>query len=376
MAKSPIIRVLFDSQIFLLQKHGGISRYFTELYKAFEDHPSLGVVPSTDAKWVLNAYAIKAFESLSPRIIGSRWVALILLLQKLVQKRPKKQDFDIIHFTYYFPGFLKKYQKNLKVVSLFDMIPERTKDVFRLWNPHLAKRAYIEKADGVLSISKATTADMRRIYGSKRTTRTTYLGVGPEFSPGLQRLSSLPLQYFLFVGNRSGYKDCAAAFRAFAIVSRHFSSVFLVLAGGEKFSRSESALAGELNILDKVKHVKIDGKNLPSLYSNALALLYPTRIEGFGLPLVEAMASGTPIIASDTEINQEICGDVATYFPPGDAVAFGALLNSLLSKPGAFASKVSSGVERANVFTWFRCAEQTALVYRELISKQQQGVLQ
>ena len=102
--------------------------------------------------------------------------------------------------------------------------------------------------------------------------------------------------------------------------------------------------------------------------------MYPTRYEGFGLPLVEAMASGVPIVASDTPINNEIAMNCASYFPVGDGDALCKLMNQSVSNPEVFQDKINEGKKRAHEFTWRNCAEKTAAEYRRLVEKQKEIV--
>jgi alpha-1,3-rhamnosyl/mannosyltransferase len=113
----------------------------------------------------------------------------------------------------------------------------------------------------------------------------------------------------------------------------------------------------------------VSDADLPSVYSNAVGLVYPSRYEGFGLPLVEAMASGVPILASRTPINMEICEESATFFPVGEHSQLALEMSNLLLDPLTFEDKIRSGLTRSKNFTWQKCAERTADEYRKLLEK-------
>jgi glycosyltransferase involved in cell wall biosynthesis len=253
------------------------------------------------------------------------------------------------------------------VVTLFDMIPERVPAKNRLWNPHFAKRHYLAQADAIVSISETSTKDMVKEFGIKRKIPTTYLGVSANFAPNLERLEGTPESYLLFVGARSGYKDCGTAVSAFAQISESSPDLHLLFVGGGALTPKEKKLFRALGISNQVAQLAISDSELPRVYSNAIALIYPSTYEGFGLPLVEAMASGVPILASDTEINREIARDVAKYFPPGNFSALATGIRAILADPSGQRTKIEQGILRSSDFSWFECARQTAEVYRTLI---------
>jgi glycosyltransferase involved in cell wall biosynthesis len=368
------IRVMYDEQIFLLQEYGGISRYFTELIKAFEANPDLGVQPVLASDFVLNKYLLTETKSLTVNYIRSKIFAAFLLFLRMALKRKTKEPADIVHHTFYLPGFFGRFRGTLKAVTLFDMIPENTDSQGRFWNPHFAKKGNLANADLVFSISESSTKDMRKEYGFELRVVTTYLGVGSEYSPNLSRLDWQSEKYFLFVGNRAGYKDFDLAIRAFATVTKDYPEVCLQLVGGGKVKSSEKKLAAELGVGGLISHRSVKPDELPNVYANALALVYPSRYEGFGLPLAEAMASGVPIIAADTPINNEIASRSASFFPIGSQSALANLMFQVIINPESFRDKIEEGKKRALDFTWHSCAEQTAAEYRKLVNERKERV--
>ncbi len=363
------IRILYDEQIFLLQEYGGISRYFTELIKAFEANSNLGVKPLLSSREVRNQYILMETKTLNLQKVGNRFISLISLAFQGMFHRRLKVEVDLVHQTFYLPGFFSRFSKTPKALTLFDMIPERAHGGRRFWNPHFVKRLVLPKADLLLSISNSSTQDMLSEYGLDLDVTTTYLGVGPEFQPNLPSLDWSPNKYFLFVGNRTGYKDCELAIRAFASVAGKLSGVSLLLAGGGPLTRKEKKLISNLAVENSVIQVSVNPIDLPRVYSNALGLVYPSRYEGFGLPLVEAMASGLPILAANTRINTEISGNCASYFQVGNLVGLSELMLQVGLNRNNFQNKVNSGLVKAKGFTWERCAELTAAEYRRTIER-------
>jgi glycosyltransferase involved in cell wall biosynthesis len=269
--------------------------------------------------------------------------------------------------TFYLPGYFRRNKNLPKVVTLYDMIPERTNQKGRLWNPHFAKRGFLKKAQAVISISNTSTTDMVSEFGIEKSVTTTYLGVSSNFSPDLPKLEGVPLSYFLYVGARGGYKDANTAIRALAKLTGVHQQTQLVFVGGGRLSSSEKALIDSLGVAGRVTQMTVPDADLPRLYSNAIGLAYTSLYEGFGLPLVEAMASGIAIIASDTAINREIAGTAANYYPAGDAAALADGIVSVLSDPSSQRTKIEEGLAKSVDFSWLECARQTAEVYRAVM---------
>jgi len=364
------IRVMYDEQIFLLQEYGGISRYFTELIKTFHQHPELGIEPVLSSQNVRNHYLLNETNFYHLHQVKSQLGALCHLIGQMLFKRGSPKNVDLVHQTYYLPGFFSRFGAIPKAVTLFDMIPEKTERSKKLWNPHFAKRHVLPKADLVFSISESSTKDMLDEYQVNMSVTTTYLGVGSEYAPNLPTLDWLPAEYLLFVGNRDGYKDCHTAITAFAKVKNECPNVFLLLIGGGELSPGEKKLISDLGVTDSIVQKAVSAGELPNVYSNARGLVYPSRYEGFGLPLLEAMASRIAVLASKTPINFEIAGESASYFPIGEVDLLSELILELISNPRAFQDKINTGEERSRDFTWKKCAELTAIEYRQLIERQ------
>jgi glycosyltransferase involved in cell wall biosynthesis len=363
---------MFDEQIFLLQEYGGISRYFTELIKAFRSNPSLGIDPILSSYALRNNYILNEIDPLALKPVTSSFGAIWHLVLQALFNRRTTNSADLVHLTFYLPSFFERFRQLPKVVTIHDMIPEKMKSPFQLWNPHFVKKSHAVRANLLISVSDSTTSDLKEVYGLTNQIVRTYLGVGPEYRTGLPRREWQPSRYLLFVGNRSGYKDFTVALEAFAKVSHKHPDLFFLLVGGGKINKSESKKISSLNLSSRIIQKNVVSDDLPSVYSNALALVYTTRYEGFGLPLVEAMASGTPVIASRTPINEEIIGECANFFTAGDSSSLSELIDSLNSGYATFQGKIEAGLEKSKEFTWEKCAAETAVAYRKLFETQKE----
>lgn len=338
------------------------------LIQAFRQDPQLGVQPLPGWTYGINAHAEHAGLSrpipLLDRLSAGRLASIGLGGYYLANRRARAtaRTADILHYTYSHPRFLAPGFRGVHVCTIYDMIPEMHPESFPGRDPHVGKRQFVESCDVVVCISESTRRDLVRIYGDPGVPMpVTYLGVDPAFSVGVPPPVDAPARYVLFVGRRDGYKDFATLAGAFAGLAD--DGTVLVAVGGGRFTDAESARLARLGIADRTRHVDADDSTLPAWYAGALAFVFPSRYEGFGLPTLEAMASGTATVLADSSSHPEVGGDVARYFPPGDADSLGQVLAEILGDEQLRAGLARRGVQRAADFTWAATARTTAAAY-------------
>lgn len=123
----------------------------------------------------------------------------------------------------------------------------------------------------------------------------------------------------------------------------------------------------ELGISERVSQVSLPDADMPSAYANARVFVFPSRYEGFGLPVLEAMASGTPAVLCDSSALPEVGGDSAIYFRMGDAEDLATAVLEILSDGSLRDKLIHEGLERARLFSWRSTAQKTADVYRTVV---------
>jgi glycosyltransferase involved in cell wall biosynthesis len=206
------------------------------------------------------------------------------------------------------------------------------------------------------------------------------VGVGGWFSPDpdeqadgyAARLMAVPdgAVPLLHVGSTASRKRVDVLLRCCGALRRQSVDVHLVRVGGP-FSHdqerllSEESLAGHVSVLPTV-----DDRTLAAVYRRAALVLLPSEREGFGLPLVEALRSGTPVVASDLAVLREVGSGAVEFCPPGDVVAWSAVVARLLrersDRPTRWAARRQEGTSRAARFTWTAFASQVAGIYRDV----------
>lgn len=357
------MKVFYDDQVFTWQPRGGVSRYFVELMKAYRSDDAYGIEVATPRLWTKNDHLVDAgMGRRLPQPLGRR--KEIHRIANLVRRAGTRAD--IVHHTYYAGSYLLQHPGRWRVVTVYDMIPERFPQLFARGNPHLAKQKFVAQADLILCISEATRQDLLDIYGVPAApVVVTALGVDPCFRPGVPRPSGLPERYVLFVGDRVGYKDFDVLAIAFAATQD--PAVHLLAVGGGGWSDRERTFLDALGIASRVHQRTLGDRDLAGAYAHALCFVFSSRYEGFGLPTLEAMASGCPTILADASSHPEVGGTAAMYFPAHDHCTLTRLLDEVTGDSDLRSRLTMAGLERARAFSWSRTAHSTAQAYGRLV---------
>ena len=219
-------------------------------------------------------------------------------------------------------------------------------------------------------LQSAFRVDPRRVHA-------VHLGVGAEFRPrsavetatALHSFGLTHGDYLLTVGTIEPRKNLGHVLEAYARLPDRMRDRYpLVIAGAKGWRAAD--LEGKLRTLASRGEIRflgrVSGEDLPSLYAGAAAFVFASLYEGFGLPPLEAMASGVPALVSDRGSLPEIAGDAAVIFNPEEPADTSAKIDALLADSGTRAELIRRGVHRAGVFTWESCARTTLDVYRAI----------
>lgn len=281
---------------------------------------------------------------------------------------------------YFSPYYGNVFAKSPQLFTVYDVIHERFPQYFppqnRAVRQFLAeKRRCLERASMLLAISASTARDIGTYYPHIDPSKIRVVPLGVEehffdYGPG-NPFRGRP--YFLYVGNRSGYKNFARALAAFGEsgLAQQFTLRVVSPVGGT-YSAEEQAIIQRYDLDNAVQMVTdIDEKSLRTLYSQAVALIYPSEYEGFGLPILEAFASGTLVTTSDTSSMPEVGGDVADYFDPYSTASIAESLRRIAYLPmEARHERIEAGIARARNFGWDRYGERIVAIFQRCLTDQ------
>lgn len=174
----------------------------------------------------------------------------------------------------------------------------------------------------------------------------------------------------LHIGHCSARKNVEGVLRAVALLKRKGLAIHLLQVGG-RFTQEQIDLIETLGIGEVVSQLSfVPNENLPKLYAAADVFIFPSLYEGFGIPLIEAMGCGTPIVCSDWSLFHEVCGEAACFADPRSPEALAEASERVLLDLEFSQNLRQRGLERARLFTWERATNQTLEVYRQVLGEQ------
>jgi glycosyltransferase involved in cell wall biosynthesis len=288
----------------------------------------------------------------------------------LFRKLRRQYRILIYHPSYYDVDPMLASLADATVVTFHDMIPEWLAE--KNLSEKSAKLPSIKKnaadlASLILANSEATKGDILSSYPSLKTPPcVTYLASHlPEDQETSHPLPSIAgSRYFLTVGNRGGYKRGDSVIQAFAHLSKSRPDIMLVSFGGEELLPEEEILLREHGLMDRWHHLRGDDALLASCYRHATALVYPSEFEGFGLPVLEAMSMGCPVITTRQKSIPEVGGEAVLYIDPDDIPEISKAMKDLLMTPEKRSELITLGIARSKGFTWQKTALQTLDSYK------------
>jgi glycosyltransferase involved in cell wall biosynthesis len=359
--------ILYDSQIFSLQKYGGISRYHSELISRFKKYPDVNIlIPRMiGPNYYMGRNDIFADLFYRCNFRGKyRFVSLVnsILLKNLILNN----DFDVFHPTYYDPYFLKIIKDKPFVITVHDMIHEKFPELLSKNDVTIKnKKELIIKAHKIIAVSHNTKQDIIDIIGvDSKKIDVIYHGYKLIDNP-IPILLNIPQKFILYVGHRWGYKNFERFAKAFAKLHTKIPDLNLICTGNP-FSRSEERMMVFLGIEGAAKTVAVNDTELAILYKNAKLFVFPSLYEGFGLPILEAMALGCPTALSNSSCFPEIAEDAAEYFDPYDEASIFKAMESVLFSAERQNELICRGIGHVKKFSWEKTAEQTMQVYKNI----------
>ena len=274
---------------------------------------------------------------------------------------------------FYSPYFGNVDTTKAQVFTVYDMIHELYFLQDNIYQPFIEEKRYcMERAELLIAISQSTARDIIACYPqiSPYKIKTIWLGVDDLFFNVKAASDSAQKPYFMYVGARNSYKNFQRAVQAFgqAGLAKDFDLRVISPDKTSCFNQEEITLLRRFNLEASVDlRLGISEDELRESYAGATALIYPSEYEGFGLPVLEAMAAGTMVVASNAASIPEIAGDIALYFNPLSVDSITETLRSAALLPTAERhARVARGIIHARQFTWARCQQQTIAAISQL----------
>lgn len=354
--------------MFLKQKYGGITKYFCELMNNLPKGNSSDLSVLFADNQYLKDYNFNKINLALPanefRGKGRLKTAFYNINRSYSSFKITLNKYDVFHPTYYDPYFIDKIKKPF-VVTVHDLIEFKFREQYKEDSLMPQMRQIISNANRIISISENTKKDLINILNiSEDKIDVIYHGYN---SPEREQIENQLGRYILFVGVRRGYKNFSRLIEAFSELSQQDKDLRLICAG-QPFSKEELEELASLGIQDNILLIGATEKKLNELYANALAFVYPTRYEGFGMPILEAFANNCPICISNTSSLPEVAGNAAEYFDPEERNSIlKAISNVLYNKDRAKELK-DAGKERLKYFSWSKCAAATVETYQKALS--------
>ena len=366
------MNILYDHQIFYRQLYGGVSRYFYEIANRIakgKEHKVEIFAPLYVNKYFQNEALIHPRGIKIPSLPRTgRVVETVNASVSWLSMKPR-QDVAICHETYYSmhdccPRSAKR------VITVYDMIHEKfTESFLERDNTREIKAHAVRRADHVICISENTRRDLIELLGvPEEKTSVVYLGYSLATKKTADESTVNEAPYILYVGQRGGYKNFEGLLRAFGGSPLLKNGFCLICFGGGGFTAREFELMGLLNIpTGRVKYMAGDDNILAGLYAAASIFVYPSLYEGFGIPPLEAMSFGCPVVCANTSSLPEVVGDAAELFNPADEASMCKALEFVVTSKDRASFLIERGHERCNQFSWEKCASETLDVYKKVL---------
>jgi glycosyltransferase involved in cell wall biosynthesis len=355
------MKVIFDNIIFFLQKSGGGTIYWLEIIRRANQDDSIKAVFSEPV-----AKHENKFRS-TLKIKVTLFERLPLLLLRILNFSLPINEKAIFHSSYY---RISKSSKAINVITIHDFTSEFFFTGIRRFIHLNRKRNGIKHADGIICISKNTKSDLLKLYPyiNENKIKVIYNGVGDEyFQLSKSSVSKedypeiLNKKYILYIGHRTLYKNFFLAAETVSVLDDSFSLLII----GEKLTSLE---VEKLDKVIKNRYVclsGIDNKTLNIFYNFAFCLIYPSSYEGFGIPIVEAMKAGCPVVTTNNSSIPEVAGNAAIIVSEITVDNFASAIFNLCDE-SLRKKTIEMGLFQSNFFSWDNCFQEVKNFYLEL----------
>ncbi len=377
------MKIFVDALIFQKEPYGGIARMYREILPRiceldpgvevtlFCDGPVKAPLPFHPQIKTIHTppvhIHIRVHGFWGKLLFPFRWIASRIWKKVRNIWIPRERD-GIWHSTFF---TLPPAWHGPQVVSIYDMIPERYPHLFQ--DPleevgRQQKRHCVNQADAVICISETTREDISHFYEPvKADIRVILLASSPVFrilTPEERTPPPVTGPFLLYIGRREHYKNFTSLVEAY--LDWQGRDVTRLVVVGPRWTAAEAAWLAQLGLQNKIIQLnQVDDVELCQLYNQAAALVFPSQYEGFGIPILEALSCGCPVVASLIPSSVEVGGNCLFYFDLDRLETLHQALDQALAE-GQTPQRVRAGLSQASRFSWDRAARETLTLYREL----------
>lgn len=364
------MKILYDHQMFSLQKYGGITKYFCELIKNLpKDYQYKLPLLLTDNQHLEedNNYFKKWIVTIPDRDFKGKGFLKnkIYTINKLYSERfISKNNYDLLHPTYYDNYFFNNLKKPY-VITVHDLIAFKFNGLlFKDSKIKPQMERVIKNANRVIAISEYTKNDIIEILNVPASKiDVIYHGYNKNTK---SKKTKEYTNYILFVGSRDGYKNFNNFVKAISYLFSKERDLRLICVG-KPFDKEEISNLKDLRILERSTVINGDENKLSNLYFNALAFVYPSLYEGFGMPILESFTNNCPVCLSNSSCFPEIAADGGSYFDPYNPESILAAIEKILYNDDFRNQLICNGKKRLFGFSWEKTAIETCSTYEKAI---------
>ena len=391
------MKIFYDGQAFQLQNYGGVSNYYCKLIAGVleKKHKICLSVTNIENEYLRNSVNLVSYlnENCCRCFSGKGWllnidfkgkkriltmlekIGIVKSVEKLSINMLKKESFDVFHPTYYNPYFMKHIGQKPVVVTVYDMVHELFPDLFKGNDLTIKKRAVVDKADVVIAISNTTKKDLVRFFNvPEEKVKVIHLATSINETGSVNVKHKIPNRYILYTGLRWGYKNFEYFIKACIPIIKE--KKIAVVCTANTFTKTERKLFDDFGINDKIIHINANEGMLSYLYRNAIAFVFPSKYEGFGIPILEAFTCECPVIASNRGAIPEIGEDAVEYFDPYSVENMTNAITMVIENEEKRKEMVIKGLKVKTKYSWNRMVCQTIEVYENVLRDHRKEIIQ
>lgn len=366
------MKILFDHQIFSIQKYGGASRYFCELIKNLPEGTW-----DTSARYSVNEY-VKHYNLFKTKDIFPNtdfWRKSFFrnnLNKPFSLLKILEGNYDVFHQTHFETYCLKALGNKKMVTTFHDMNHVKYADLYkynlikgRHWMEGVQRKS-VARANQIIAISQSTKDDLINFFNiDEQKITVIHHGVKKtKLDLTVERIIENP--YILYIGEREGFKNFKRFIRAFSMLGNNYNDLHLICTG-KPFTNEELEYIHSFSIHNRVHQIFASEYALAKLYRDATMLVFPSLSEGFGMPILEAMVYNCPVVLSRASCFPEIAENAGLYFDPMDEYDIFEKIIKLLDSNDLRNQLIIEGNQQLEKFSWEKCAYEHYNLYKSLL---------